>query len=304
MAKTPPSEELGFGKYIATTGRMMEPSGKFNVQRKGLGVSKNVYFELITMSWPKFLGFVLAVYLTLNIVFATAYTLLCSQLTGIEHVTGFQKWLESFFFSTQTLTTVGYGRVAPSGLAANFIASFESFIGLLSFALVSGLLYGRFSRPEASILFSKNLLVSPFQEGKALMFRIANQSKSELINTEIQVLLAYNETEENGNQVRVFRNLPLQLNTVLFFTFSWTVVHPINADSLVYGWTREEFEQRNPEFFILVKALEEANQQVVHARYSYVYSDMIWDAKFKAVVGRNEKGHPVVMLDKTHDFEL
>jgi inward rectifier potassium channel len=303
MAKKPPPQELGFGKYISTTGRMLEPHGKFNVERAGLSVSKNLYFELITMPWPKFLAIVFGVYILLNIVFATAYTLLCTQLTGVEHLSGMDRWFESFFFSTQTLTTVGYGRVAPVGLAANFLASFESFIGLLGFALISGLLYGRFSRPEANIAFSRNLLVAPFQNGQALMFRIANRSKSELINAEVQVLIAFNETEDDGKQVRVFRSLPLQLNTVMFFTFSWTLVHPINEDSLVHGWSAQDFQERNPEFFILVKALEEANQQVVHARYSYIHEDIVWNARFKAAVGRNAKGYPLVMLDMLNAHE-
>jgi inward rectifier potassium channel len=299
------AKELGFGKYITTTGRIMEPNGSFNIERLGSGWHSNIYFNLITMPWRYFLLYTLAVYLLINFCFSLIYVVMSpDQLTGMVGQDGLSHWAESFFFSTQTLTTVGYGRVSPIGLAANVVASFESFVGLLGFALISGLLYGRFSRPKASIAFSDQILVSPFKNGQALMFRIANQRKNELQQAEVQMLLAINETDADGNISRIFRELPLQLNQVIFFTMSWTLVHPINEQSYIWGIDKEDLQALNPEIFVLVKATEEANQQFVSARRSYIFSDIVWGAKFKPMMSKDKTGRSVVLLDQISSIEV
>jgi inward rectifier potassium channel len=305
MLKRSAPQELGFGKYIATSGRMMQPDGAFNVTRRGADATSNLYFKLITMPWPWFLGLMSLAYVLLNFLFASGYMLIgIDQLAGAQHTTTADAWSEVYFFSCQTLTTVGYGRISPMGFGANLLASTESFVGLLSFALISGLLYGRFSRPKAEIAFSRNLIVAPYKGGQALMFRMANKSRSELINTETQLLYAYNETDENGNVMRAFRALPLELSQIMFFQFSWTLVHAINAESLLYGLTEAQLSERHPEFFILVKAVEEANQQVVHTRTSYVADEMVWNVRFKPLVSKAKDGKPIVQLDLLSDYEM
>jgi inward rectifier potassium channel len=299
-----PTKELGFGKYIATEGRLMRANGTFNIERKGTSVTKNLYFDLIVMSPWRFFLTIFVTYLAINIFFATIYTLVGAQLSSVEGQQVMGIWIESFFFSTQTLTTVGYGRVAPVGILTNSIASFESFIGLLGFALVSGLLYGRFSRPRATVNFSENLLVSPFQNGKALMFRIVNTSKSELINPEVQVMFAFNDIDDTGAIVRAFRSLPLQLSQVMFFVYSWTIVHPLDENSPLQDWSEKDMEERKPEFMVLVRATEEANQQIVYARCSYAHEDIVFNARFKPNIGKNEDGIPVVQVDLLNEYEL
>ena len=305
MAKKVAPQELGFGKYITTTGRMMEADGSTNVHRRGAHPTADVYFNLITMHWSRFLLLVFCIYLGINTLFTFGYMAIgVEQLTGMVVGSAKEAWYDAFFFSTQTLTTVGYGRVSPLGFGANALASIESFIGLLGFALVSGLLYGRFSRPEAMIAFSKNLLIAPFQDGRGLMFRMANMRRSELINTEVQMLISFNEIDASGQISRAFRPLILQLNTVIFFSMSWTLVHKIDEESPIYGLTEEQLRDSNLEIFVLVKATEEANQQTVTARRSYVYADFVWNAKFKPMMSKDSSGISVVLLDNLNDYEL
>ncbi len=306
--------ELGFGTAVGTLPgeRLMLADGSFNVVRKSEYWTDNIYFDLVMMSWKKFLLIVFFSYLILNSIFAWAY---CS--VGIEHLSGVEpgsfskNFLAAFFFSTQTMTTVGYGNMSPVGLPANLIASFESLTGLLSFALISGLLYGRFSRPKAKILFSQNMLISPFKvagaesnDGKAMMFRMVNTRRSELIETEAAITMAFNQTNEDGTVIRRYLPLPLQLNKIAFFTLGWTVVHPIDEKSPLFGLEKTDLEALRPEFIVLIKGVEEAYEQTVHVSRSYVCEDMIWGAKFKPFLSRDRRGRPLVVSKMIGDFEV
>ncbi len=193
-----PERELGFGKTITTSSRMMNPDGRFNVERQSTGLWDNTYFNLVSMRWWKFVLLALAAFITMNCLFASLYCLI-----GVEHLSGMkpghflQNFAYAYFFSSQTLTTVGYGHISPTGIPANILASFESFLGLLSFALISGLLYGRFSRQRAKIVFSEHMLVAPYRGGNGVMFRMGNARRSEIIETEVQIILAINQQGEN-----------------------------------------------------------------------------------------------------------
>ncbi|MEZ4919459.1 MAG: ion channel [Saprospiraceae bacterium] len=286
----PVVEELGFGKNVTVAGRMMNADGSFNVVRESESFWSNSYYHLVTMPWWQFLGLCLLVYLTFNSLFALGYLAIgIDSLAGVNPGSFGDNYLAAFFFSTQTLTTVGYGTVSPVGIPANMLASFEAFCGLLSFALVSGLLYGRFSRPKAKILFSEKLLVSPYRDGKGIMFRMMNAQRSELIETEVKLLLAINQKEDNGSLVRRFYTLDLEISRVSFFSLSWTVVHALTPQSPLHGFTKENILDSNTEFLVLVKGTDEANQQLVHARRSYTGDDLIWNARFSPAISKNEQ---------------
>lgn len=298
--------ELGFGTRLNTEKgqRLMNPDGTFNIERECTSLNANLYFHLMRMGWAQFFLLILAFFFTVNLIFALLYC-----MTGVENLAGMESsdWLHNFleasFFSTQTLTTVGYGRVAPMGLVANIVASTESLIGLLSFALVSGLLYGRFSQPISRVKFSSKALISPFKDGQALMFRMVNGGKSELIEVEVQCSVALNQTDETGNISRRFYQLDLQINKVAFFSVSWTIVHPILETSPIASFTQKDLEDANAEFFVLVKGIDESNEQTVHARRSYVSEEIEWGAKFSPIVSRNKKGLPLVITSQLGDFE-
>jgi inward rectifier potassium channel len=198
---------------------------------------------------------------------------------------------------------VGYGHISPKGLTANTVAAFESMIGLLAFALATGLLYGRFSKPSAKIKYSKHLLVAPYQNGKGLMFRLTNLRHNILIDLSMEVIFSYNE-EVNGKLERRFVSLPLERKKVSVLTLSWTVVHPLDDDSPLKDMTPEDLENSGATFAVLLKAFDDTFSQTVHSRTSYMYDEMVWGARFRPAFDRDEDGRLMLNLDKIDDHEL
>ncbi|HNM24642.1 MAG TPA: ion channel [Saprospiraceae bacterium] len=297
-------QELGFGNNATTNNRVMNSDGSFNVKRQSLSIWDNTYYYLITMPGWAFLSVVVCSFVLINMFFASLYIAL-----GIEHLNGvppggwWHNFMWAYFFSSQTLTTVGYGHVSPGNLPTNIVASFESFLGLLTFALVSGLLYGRFSRPSARLVFSENVLIAPYRVGRGLMIRMGNARKSELVETEAQMILMANQRDENGNVIRKFYTLPLEISKVSFFSLSWTIVHALNDDSPLAGFSEQDFLEANVEILVLVKGVDETNHQLTYARRSYSAEEVVWNARFKPVIGRTSKGMPHMMTRQLGVFE-
>jgi inward rectifier potassium channel len=279
--------ELGFGRQLTSSSRLMNPDGSFNVRRKRNNLTDNLYFHLITMPPLQFFLLTFAFFGLLNALFAEIYMLIgIDQLNGLVHTTWAGDYMKAFFFSSQTLTTVGYGHISPSGLGANIVASIESFLGLLSFALISGLLYGRFSRPTAGIRFSEKMLYAPYRDQDfAYMFRMVNPRRSELLETEAMITLAINQPDATTGHVhRRFFQLELELSKITFFSLSWTVVHALNENSPLWGFTYQDLLESNAEFLISVKGTDESTEQMVHARRSYTAEEVVWNAKFSPIM--------------------
>jgi inward rectifier potassium channel len=304
IGSRPYEGELGFGKTPTAGGRFLNPDGSFNVVRENAGFWDNTYFHLMTMPWWQFTGMIVVGFGLLNTLFALLYCLVgIENLNGIEPGGFVQNFTNAYFFSSQTLTTVGYGHISPGSFGANLVASFESFAGLLAFALISGLLYGRFSRPEAKIVFSENMLVSPYKNGKALMLRMSNAQRSEMIETESVIFVSLNQRSEAGQLERRFYPLPLEISKISFFSLSWTLVHPLDENSPLHGFSLEELKEAQTEIMVLVKGIEEANQQMVHARRSYTADEIVSGAKFLPVISRNGRGKAYVITSKIGDYE-
>jgi inward rectifier potassium channel len=303
-----PEDDLGFGtQAVMRSQRLVNRDGSINVKRKGLSIfnTSNNYHTLIMMSWGKFWLLILSGYLTANIIFAFIYVSLGpGTLNGAVGNTFFYRFMDAFFFSAQTISTVGYGHISPHGMAANSVAAFESMMGLLAFALATGLLYGRFSRPSAKIKYSEHLLVAPYRDnGKGLMFRLTNLRRNTLIDLQMEVIFSYNE-DVDGKKIRRFLSLELERKRVSILTLSWTVVHPLDNDSPLKDITPEEMVSSEASFAVLLKAFDDTFSQTVHSRTSYMYDEMIWGAKFKPTFDRDEEGHIVLNLDKIDDYEL
>jgi inward rectifier potassium channel len=302
-----PEDDLGFGtKAVVNTQRLINQDGSINVKRKGIPFfnTANTYHSLITMNWLSFWLVVLAGYLVANIIFAIIYVSLGpGTLAGTESTTLFYRFMDAFFFSAQTLSTVGYGHISPKGLTANTVAAFESMIGLLAFALATGLLYGRFSKPSAKIRYSKHLLVAPYQNGKGLMFRLTNLRHNILIDLSIEVIFSYNE-EINGKLERRFISLPLERKRVSVLTLSWTVVHPLDDESPLKDMTPADLENSGATFAVLLKAFDDTFSQTVHSRTSYMYNEMVWGARFQPAFDRDADGRLMLNLDKIDNHEL
>jgi inward rectifier potassium channel len=301
-----PEDDLGFGSQpVMKSQPLLNRDGSVNVRRKGVSIFNTAdnYHNLIRMGWGKFWLLVLSGYVVVNIIFAFIYMALGSDnLYGADGSTGLDHFFNAFFFSAQTMSTVGYGHISPKGMAANSVAALESMLGLLAFALATGLLYGRFSRPSAKISYSKNILVAPYQgDGKGLMFRLANLRKNILIGLSVEVIFSYNE-DVDGKPVRRFFPLELERKQVSILTISWTVVHPLDDNSPLRDMTPEELKRTEASFSILLKAFDDTFSQTVHSRAAYYFSDIVWNAKFTPTFDRDDDGTIVLDLSKLHDY--
>ncbi|MDN3579995.1 ion channel [Mucilaginibacter flavus] len=306
--KINPEDDLGFGTQpVVKSQPVINKDGSINVKRTGLPFfsTANNYHSLITMSWRRFWVIVFSGYLTANIIFAGVYVSLGKDvLDGKSGNTGFDRFMDAFFFSAQTISTVGYGHISPKGMLANSVAALESMMGLLAFALATGLLYGRFSRPSAKILYSDKLLVAPYRDnGWGLMFRLANLRRNILIDLEIEVVFGYNE-EVNGKTIRKFFQLELERKFVSILTVNWTVVHPLDENSPLKDMSREELENKQASVSVILKTFDDTFSQTVHSRTSYVYSDVVWGAKFVPVFHRDEEGQAIIDMSRISEYEL
>lgn len=287
--------DLGFGAVVSRESRerLLNRDGSFNVERKGLHFwsSFSAYHATLTMPWWQFFGATGVLYLVVNALFGAAY-LACgpgalgSETAGMEQHT----YLRGFFFSVQTLSTIGYGHVVPIGLAANILVTMEALVGLFGFAIVTGLLFARFSRPTAKMLFSRHALIAPYQNFTAFEFRVANARSNELIEVSAKVLLSRFEDSE-GTRTRRYYPLPLERPAVTFLPLTWTVVHPIDEKSPLNGETPESLRASQAEFLVLLSGYDETFSATVHTRTSFVPDELIWGYRFANafVVSRSAK---------------
>lgn len=291
-------EDLGFGSQLGeNTARLINPDGSFNVKRKGIRLKHfYLYNYLISISWGKFLLLVFIFFILLNASFAFLYL-----LTGMNGLSGhprdgawWSNFLYCFYFSTQTFTTVGYGSISPMSHAASIIASFEAMVGLMGFAFATGLLYGRFSKPSASVLFSEKVLAGPINDTQdALMFRIVNSRSSQLVNLHVQVIMNWFE-----NGTRKFESLQLERDTVTLFPLNWTITHPIDEESPIWKFSMEDLQKCDPEFMVIINGYDDSFAQEVHARGSYKSSDVVWGARFVPMYFVNNEGETILELNK------
>src|ERR1700712_155166 len=241
--KINPEDDLGFGTQpVMKNQPLVNKDGTVNIKRKGLSVfnTSNNYHTLITMSWTQFWLMVLAGYVTVNVIFAFLYVGTGLHLDGIEGHTPFTRFLDALFFSAQTISTVGYGHISPRGITTNSIAALESMMGLLAFALATGLLYGRFSRPSAKIIYSKNILVAPYLDNsRGLMFRLVNKRRNMLLELEIEIIFSFND-HVDGKTIRRFYPLEVERKYVSLLSLNWTVVHPLDENSPIKDMTQED----------------------------------------------------------------
>ncbi len=282
--------------------RTINRDGTFNVHRKGMRWRDvNLYLMLIDTTWPRFLAIVGVAFIATNMLFAYAYMAL-----GIEHLQGVEPemspFVNAFFFSVHTLTTVGYGNVFPRGFGANAVAAMEATTGLMLFALATGLLYGRFSRPSARILFSDHAIIAPYQDGTSLQFRITNARTNVLMDLNARVLLMTVDPVD-GQLKRDYFALPLERKTVYFFPLTWTVVHPIDSASPLYGKTPEDLKKVSAELLILIQGFDDTFSQLVNARYSYRHDEILWGAKFVPAFTVDPNGDLVLDIERLDELK-
>lgn len=301
--------DLGFGSVVARESRqrLLNRDGSFNVMRAGLGflASLSPYHALLTMSWRSFFGLTALFYFGANLLFAVAYLLCGHGALSAPAPSGIEShFLQAFFFSIHTLATIGYGTITPVGIAANVIVSIESFIGLFGLALCTSLLFARFSRPTAKILFSDRAVIAPYRGITAFEFRIANARRNQIIELEAEALFARFE-EVDGRPLRRFYPLKLERDRVVFFPLSWTIVHPIDETSPFYGMSAEDLRMTRGEFLVLLTGFDETFSQTVHGRSSYLAEEVVWNARFADIFNRpSDDGLLTIDVRKLHSIEL
>ena len=305
---TPPrlddKNDLGFGSVVAAQSerRLLNKDGSFNVRRRGLGVfrSQSLYHSALQMSWPKFLWSVTLAYLTINVFFGLLF-LACGRdaLVGAHEAQMGGTFGRAFFFSVETFATIGYGEISPVGIPGHIVMVFEALIAVMSQALITGLLFARFSRPTAAILFSEKMIVAPFEGGTALMFRITNLRDSQLLDVKARVSCSWMD-----GGTRRFTLLELQRADVMFFPLAWTIVHPITADSPIFGVTDAQMLAQNFEFLVTISATDETFAQQVQARSSYKANEMLWGAKFRNIFNpADDEGMLSVDVERIDDVD-
>jgi inward rectifier potassium channel len=303
-----PNLDLGFGSVVSRESRkrLLNRDGTFNVRREGLGYweALSTYHYFLTISWPKFLGYVAGAYVVLNALFAVAFVACgAGALTGFSNEAAMERFTRAFFFSVHTLATIGYGNIVPVTFAANLMVALESLVGLLGFSIIAGIMFARFARPRAEIAFSNVAVIAPYRGKTALMFRIVNKKRNEIVEMEAKVLLA---RRRRGGQAtdRDFIPLKLERERVVFFPLAWTIVHPIDETSPLNTCSPDDLRKLDAELLILLNGFDETFSQTVHTRSSYKVDEIVWGAKFRNMFNPlDPDGTVSVDIRKLHEVE-
>lgn len=297
--------DLGFSSAaVDNRRRFINKDGSFNVHRVSKGYQDlHIYQRVVSMSWWSFGLLTIGVYVVVNTLFALLYL-----LNGIDCLSGWESdglspFWSAFFFSVQTITTVGYGSVSPEGFIANLIAAFGAFTGLMSFALATGLLFARFSKPNMRVLFSPCAIVGPYREGEALMFRLANERRNMLTNLHVEVIAAWIDLGEDGKPRRVYTPLDLERDTLSMLPLSWTVVHPLSEQSPISICRNRRADQVDLEIMVVLECYDDTFANTVRTHYSYRFEEVIWNARFEPTFFFEEDGYTTLDLSKLGDIK-
>ena len=301
-------KNTGFGTNANSYGgRFVNKNGTANVEKRGLHFLHRIswYHTMIDMPAWKFMAVIFSFYLIINLCFASVYFAI-----GIEHLDGIpltdSDWIkfgQAYFFSAQTFTTVGYGHISPVGFLTSLLAATEALIGLLSFAIATGLFFGRFSKPTAFLKFSHNALIAPYGSGKGLMVRMTPFKNTNFTDAEAKMTLGMSVVED-GVRVNKFYSLKLELERINALTLSWTLVHPIDENSPLYQFAKEDFRNIDGEILVFVKTFDDMFSNTVATRTSYTFDEVVFGARFVPMYKRSADNTKTILdLDKLNQFE-
>ncbi|MFV8392525.1 ion channel [Flavobacterium sp. LB2P6] len=306
-SKAKADTNTGFGTNANNYGgRFVNKNGTANVEKRGMHLLHRIswYHTMIDLPRWKFMLILLLFYVGMNFLFAFLY-----YAIGIENLNGIDasgsnwvQFVQAYFFSAQTFTTVGYGHISPSGFLTSLLAAAEALIGLLSFAIATGLFFGRFSRPTAFLKFSHNALIAPYGEIKGLMIRITPFKNTNFTDAVAKMTLGMS-VEDNGIKTNKFYTLELELERINALTLSWTLVHPITEDSPLYNLTKEDFDSIHGEILVFIKTFDDMFSNTVAIRTSYTFEEVIYGAKFEPMYTRSTDSSKTILdLDKLNAF--
>ena len=305
---TPAGEEpkdLGFGSIVgrANERRLIERNGRFTSRREGFPPLSylNMYHAMLSLTWPRFLSVATLMYVGMNAFFALLF-LACGPdaLGGMSAESMGGRFLRALFFSVETFATIGYGNVYPVGPASNWVMTIESIVSIFAIALLTGLVFARFARPVAALLFSDLAVVAPYHGKTGFMFRITNARSNQLMELEAKV--QFTRLDDSG---RRYTQLKLERTKVVFFPLSWTIVHPIDESSPLWGVSEDQLLAMDAEVLILLSGYDETFAQQVHTRSSYKASEIVWNARFKNIFdAKSTEGDVALEVSRVHEYEL
>jgi inward rectifier potassium channel len=252
---------------------------------------------LLTASWPCLVLIVATCYVAGNSLFALGYLL---DRGGIDHARA-DSFRDAFFFSIQTMATIGYGHMVPHSLFANILVTFEALVGVLGFALMTGLVFAKFSRPSARVLFSRVAVITQWEGVPSLVFRMANERSDQIVEAQIHLVLARDELTPEGESFRRLHDLELIRRQHALFALTWTAVHPITARSPLAGVTPASLAAADTEIIVSLIGFDETFSQTVHVRHSYTVRDIVWGARFVDVLSRLPNGQRRIDYARFHD---
>lgn len=298
----------GFGTRGTDAGsRFYRKDGNVNVIRRGVNILNGVswYHTMLALPRWKFWTILLCIYLLVNLFFGSVYYAVgVEKLAGIKPMSPLENFGEALFFSAQTFTTVGYGHISPAGFTTSWIAALEAFLGVLSFALASGLFYGRFSKPRPYLYFSDVALLSPYKEGKALMLRTVPYKNNHLTEAEVKLTLAL-RTPQNGELKNSFYSLKVEFEKINSLTLNWTIVHPINEESPLHDLTLADLKESKAEVLVYLKAYDEVFANYVVARTSYIADELVDNARFKPMYHSSPDGNATILnVHHLNNYEI
>lgn len=265
------------------------------VRRAGLS---DVYHFLVSGSWWRLMGVFTAAYLLFNLLFGLAFWL----GGGVGNARP-DSFIEHFSFSVQTFATIGYGAMFPQSTLAHLLVTVEAMLGILYSAVATGLVFAKFSRPRARVLFSKQAVISARNGVPTFMFRVANERANHIVQATLVVSIIRNEVTQEGERIRRVIDLPLVRSTSPAFLLTWTAMHTIGPDSPLYGATPESLAAAFVEFVITLTGQDDALGQTIHARHSYLDNEVVWNARLVDILQPDEKGRRVLDFTRFHDVE-
>jgi inward rectifier potassium channel len=293
------NNDTGFSTNVNDTGgRFINKDGSYNLVKEGMSITKRIslFHDMLNLPQWKFITIIFLFYFVINLLFAGIYFLIGpSQITGLPTDNDWHVFKELFYFSTETFTTVGYGRVNPVGDAANIVAGIESLTGFLSLAIATGLIYGRFSKPRSYLIFSDHAVIAPYKDGKGLMFRFAAfKDKHSLTEVEIKVNVGIQVVDEDKASYKYF-TLDLERSRVESMAMSWTVVHPIIESSPLFGFTEEDMKTGDVEIYVMLRGFDDVFSNYVAQRTSYTYGEIMFDRKFVPMYRESDDGMTTIL---------
>jgi inward rectifier potassium channel len=272
----------------------------FRIRRVGLARETwgDLYHFLIDKSWGRLLGLIAGVYIVANFAFAGLYLLGGNVISGARE----GSFADAFFFSVQTLATIGYGTMSPATTYAHLLVTAEAFAGTLFAAVVTGLVFSKFSRPTSRVMWSDKAIITVRDGIPSLIIRVANVRANQIVEAQVRVALARNEKTKEGEPVRRFYDLSLVRDRNVMFVLSWTIIHPITETSPLYGMDSAALEAVGAQLILSLIGIDETFAQQVNARHAYDWRDIVWNHRFVDIL-REENGERIIDYSHFHDVE-